>query len=241
MKLLSFLPIAVLATAGFAIPAGAAVFTWNWTGVNLEVPDAPFLGDPITVSDTRRVSTGFVDGLTDISDVSVWLRIDGSDGAGGGGTMWNGDLSVRLTHESGASVVLLNRVGRTGSSAFGSAGSGIDLHFDNAALDDVHVAAGSVALSGTYQPDGRSANPSTVTDTSPRDATLSEVLRQFSVTRGSPDGLWTLSVTDLESGGLARVTSWGLVLAVVPEAEDYACLAGAGLIGFALWRRRRAA
>ncbi len=239
MKFLSFLPIAVLATAGFAIPAGATLFDWNWTGVNLEVPDAPFLGDPTTVSDTRRVSTGFVNGLTDISDISVWLQIDGSDGAGGGGTMWNGDLSVRLTHESGASVVLLNRVGRTESSPFGSSGSGINLHFDASALDDVHVAAGSLALSGTYQPDGRTANPSMVTSASPRDATLSGLLDTFAATRGSPNGLWTLSVTDLESGGLARVTSWGLTVTAVPEPGAAVAAAAAALAAFGIFRIRR--
>ena len=239
MKLQSiFAPVLLAFTAG-VLPAGAAVFTWEWTGVNLEVPDAPFFGDPTTVSDTRTISTGLVQGLTQIQDISVWVRIEGSDGAGGAGTLWNGDLNVRLSHESGVSVVLMNRVGRTVSAPFGASGNGIDVHFDGSALQDVHLAAGTVSLSGTFQPDGRSANPSTVTELSPRDATFADALDAFLAVNGTPDGQWTLSVTDLESGGLARVASWGMTVSAVPEHDSTLLVAAGALVGVLLLRERR--
>jgi len=239
MKLPPLLSAAALALmAGAAPSARAALFSSTWNNVNLEVPDGPVSGDPVTVSDTRTINTGFAPGVSELADLSVWIRFSGSDGAGGAGTMWNGDLSVTLTHQSGATLSLLNRVGRDTGSVFGASGDGIDIHLDASALADVHL-AGNGPLTGTYQPDGRSEDPSTVTTSSARDATVQTLMVSFGLV--SPDGQWTLSVSDLESGGLARLDAWGLVLAVVPEPADYACIAGAGLVGFALWRRRQAA
>jgi len=87
------------------VQAGLTIFP-RWVDVNLEIPDAPGGGAPVTVSDTRPITFN-ADQLTDIS---VWLRFEGSNGAGGPGSMWNGDLHVTLAHESGASVVLINRI-----------------------------------------------------------------------------------------------------------------------------------
>jgi hypothetical protein len=239
MKLQSILAPVLLAFAAGALPAGAAIFNWEWAGVNLEVPDAPYFGDPTTVSDTRTIRTGYLPGLTQVEDISVWVQVVGSDGAGGSGTMWNGDLSVRLSHESGVSVVLMNRVGRTATNPYGSPGSGIDVRFDGAALDDVHVSAGSGALSGTFQADGRSANPSLVGAFSPRDATLADAIGAFLSVNGTPDGQWTLSVTDLESGGLARVAAWGMTVSAVPEHDSTLLVAAGALAGVVLLRERR--
>lgn len=234
------LPGVLALAVGFAASARAGTFTWTWNGVGLEVPDAPFVGEPVTVSDTRTVTTGYGTGIAEIRDLSVWLRIVGSDGDGGAGAMWNGDLSVRLTHESGTSVTLLNRIGRTAAASDGSPGNGIDVHFVLGALDDIHaVTTGAgVALGGEYQADGRSGNPSTVLDTSTRDATLDSLLSAFASGNRTPDGQWTLSVTDLATGSLARVEGWGMTLEVVPEPETAAVAGAAGLLAFALWRRR---
>lgn len=240
MRTNPLLPGALALAVGIAATARAGTFTWTWDGVGLEVPDAPFVGDPVTVSDTRTVTTGYATGIAEIRDSSVWLRVVGSDGAGGAGTMWNGDLSVRLTHEDGTSVTLLNRVGRTAASADGSPGNGFDVHFVLGALDDIHAAApaSGTTLVGEFQADGRSGNPSTVLDTSARDATLDSLLAAFAAGNRTPDGQWTLSVTDLSTGSLARVEAWGMSLEVVPEPETTAVVGAAGLLAFALWRRR---
>src|SRR6266542_1924183 len=75
------------------------------------IPDGSFIG----MQDTRTLS-----GVTfnNISDVDVRLTI-------GGTSPWNGDLYVYLVHSSGFTV-LLNRVGRTASSAFGYGDGGFN-------------------------------------------------------------------------------------------------------------------
>lgn len=227
--------VCVLALCGCgSIPATAQLFNYAWSGVNLEVPDAPFSGTSTTVSDTRSITTGFIEGESQLTDLIVSLHFAGSNGAGGSGTMWNGDLLVTLTHQSGASLTLLNRIGRDGSATSGYSGNGLDVTLDSSALVDIHV-AGSGPLSGVFQPDGRSANPLTVTTSSPRDATVFEFLEAMRTV--SPNGQWTISATDLESGELARLNSWGMTLTVVPEPEEYAAMALAGCLAFGIARR----
>ena len=50
---------------------------------------------------------------------------------------FNGDLFCYVTHSSGYSV-LLNRVGRTAGNAFGYDDPGLDVLFDDDAVNDVH-------------------------------------------------------------------------------------------------------
>jgi hypothetical protein len=229
--------VRVLALCGCgAMPAAAQLFNYTWTGVNLEVPDAPNIGDSITVSDTRSITTGFIEGDSQLTDLIVSLRFDGSNGAGGSGTLWNGDLLVTLTHQSGTSLTLLNRIGRDSLATSGYSGNGLDVTLDSSALVDVHL-AGNGPLTGVFQPDGRSENPLTVTTASVRDATVFQFLQVMRTV--SPDGQWTISATDLESGGLARLSSWGMSLTVVPEPEEYAAMALAGCVAFGIARRLR--
>lgn len=225
--------IVAAVSIGAMDPASAAVTVLHtWSGLNIEIPDGPGIGEALTVSDTRRFFVPF----ETLTDLSVWLRFEGSDGAGGLGTMWNGDLHVTLTHESGASMVLLNRIGRDASHPFGASGNGFQLTLDPTALGDVHL-AGNGYLTGVHQPDGRGEDPTSVVTGSPRDAGF----EAFVATLGdvSHMGSWTLAISDLESGNLARMTGWGMTLTGVPEPEEYAALATGGLALFWVWRRRR--
>ena len=68
--------------------------------------------------------------------------------------------------------MLLNRVGRTASNPVGFADSGLDVSFDDAAANgDIHVyravtnPPAGTPLTGTWQPDGRLADPAVVLDT----------------------------------------------------------------------------
>jgi subtilisin-like proprotein convertase family protein len=72
---------------------------------------------------------------------------------------------------------------------------------------------------------------------SPRDASFEAFLATLG--SNSPDGSWTLAISDLESGNLARMTGWGMTLTGVPEVEEYAVMSGAGLVLFWVWRRRQ--
>jgi hypothetical protein len=154
----TLLPSFVIAAAlcSWAVESSHAAVTVlrTWGGLNVEIPDAPGFGGALTVSDTRRLDVPF----EVLTDLSVWLRFEGSDGAGGLGTMWNGDLYVTLTHESGASMVLLNRIGRDVANPFGASGNGFELTLDPTALGDVHL-AGNGYLTGVHQPDGRGEDP----------------------------------------------------------------------------------
>jgi MYXO-CTERM domain-containing protein len=161
--------------------------------------------------------------------------------------MFNGDLFVTLSHESGYAV-LLNRVGRREGSAAGYADNGFTVTLADTAAADVHTyrqtvtgneltpistATPAAPLTGTWQPDGRTADPGTVLTSSPRITSLG------AFTGLDPNGEWTLFVADLGAGGLAQLDSWSLEFTVVPEPHETAALTAAALAALALARRRQ--
>jgi hypothetical protein len=154
--------------------------------------------------------------------VSVRLNLTGG---------YNGDLYGYLTHDTGFAV-LLNRVGLSSSNSFGYADAGFfDLTLNDAALaGDVHFYGGNggLALSGFFAPDGRAVHPVTTLptdfETSLRTATLS------SFQGLSPDGEWTLFLSDLSLGRESILASWGLDIVTIPEPTVWML----GLAGFAL-------
>jgi subtilisin-like proprotein convertase family protein len=172
-----------------------------------------------------------------ISDVNVTLNI-----AGG----FNGDFYAYLYHNS-TMAVLLNRTGRTGTSALGypDAGFGLDaaqqpFRFDDQATRDVHLYRtfaytlnATAQLTGTWQPDARKIDPlsaGTLFDSASRSAMLN-------VFNGmDPNGLWLLYVADVSPGFQGALVNWGLDVTTVPEPASFGfVLLGAGAC---LWRRR---
>jgi hypothetical protein len=151
------------------------------------------------MSDTRQVTSD----IASITAVTVTLRI-----AGG----WAGDLFAYVVHNSGYAV-LLNRIGRSTSNLFGNSASGLQVTFADGAPTDIHLAPNSAtALTGNFQPDGRTADPNVVLDTSLRSAMLST----FNGLAAS--GSWTLFVADMSPGSEATVQSWELqITGTVPE------------------------
>ncbi len=208
-------------------------FTFNsFNGASsLPIPD----GDASGVSDIRSVSSA----ITKIGSMTVTLNIAGN---------FNGDLYVYLSHGTGFSV-LLDRVGRSASHPSGYGDSGMNVTLSDVASADIHTYQTSVTLApgtpltGTWQPDARTADPTadlTTFDASPR----SDFLSSFN--GANANGSWTLYLADLQTGGTSALKSWSLNLstapAVVPEprSEWLLLMAGAGLFGFAKWRRQRA-
>ena len=123
--------------------------------------------------------------------------------------------------------------GSTAANPSGSASSGMTLTLADSAPLDIHTAISATAgalATGTYQPDGRAADPGLVTDSSPRSLYLSGFTGQNTA------GNWTLFVADLADGGVATLDSWSLSLTVVPEPGVF-LLGGVGLLG--MLRRRR--
>ena len=145
---------------------------------------------------------------------------------------WNGDMYAYLEH-NGVISVLLNRPGRTPANPAGAASSGMQIRFADSALADIHTAISGTygeLATGTYQPDGRSANPASVTDASPRNLFLSGFTGQ------NADGDWTLFVADLSDGEVATLGNWSLSVTTVPE-PGVSLLGGLGVL--TLLRRRR--
>jgi len=181
----------VLAAMVAAAPHGRATtvsFNGSWTP-DAGIPD----NDDNGISTSQTITADF----RTIGSVSVNFATTGG---------WNGDLYAYLTHDSGISI-LLNRPGKTAGNPSGSDNSGFNVTFSDAAAADIHTdPSGNAAVTGTWQPDGRTVDPAVVLETSPRSA----MLANFNGL--DPGGSWTLFVADVASGETATLTSWGLSL-----------------------------
>ncbi len=183
----------------------------------LEIP----LSFALTVSDSAIVS---------VTRVEVGLHLVGATPESG----FAGEMFVSLNRNLGASSVLINGVGITGSDGVGLGYDGWNVSFrDDASNGDVHVAnPGRGVLSGAWAPDGRV-----------RPADVSRPLGLDVFTGQAGNGVWHLNVADLELGGRMRLESWSLALtgfAAVPEPETWAVFAGGFCVVSAVCFRRRA-
>ncbi len=204
---------------GVLLLSGAPTQGTLYTSGTLDalIPD----GNPNGISSTINVS-----GLTsDTRDVNVRINVSGG---------FTGDLYGYLTFGNGT-VILLNRIGKTSSDPFGSSTAGFDITLDDSAATDIHGISGisGSPITGTYQPDGRTADPQLVNNTSPRNSSLA------AFNGSDPNGSWTLFLADMAGGGgnsSSTLVSWGLEIEVVPEPVTMALaiLAGMGLL-FAAW------
>jgi hypothetical protein len=228
--------LAFLSNAPLRHVAGTVVAAWfALVGqAQIFIPDNSLVG----VSSEITLS-GFT---AAIQEVRVTLTIQPPPGE----LMVNADYYVLLTHGS-QGVVLINRVGRRTGASGGYADSGFDVTFSDAAAADIHdyrlTLNGSHAiplgtedvpagLTGLWQPDGRVEDPLVVLSTSPRVQALSAFAGM------DPNGLWTLFVADVRSGGVGVLESWDIEITVVPEPAEWAVGAGIGLILWGMWRAR---
>lgn len=224
-------PALVAANAGPEFPA---LITRAFSNLLLAIPDNSAVG-----AVHAPVVSG-VPGTIGSLQVQLTLSPRGSE------PMFNGDLFVTLSHGSGYTV-LLNRVGRREGSATGYADNGFTFTLADTAAADVHTyrqtvmgneltpissATPAAPLTGTWQPDGRTADPGTVLTTSPRITSLG------AFTGLDPNGEWTLFVADLGAGGLAQLESWSLEFTVVPEPAESVAVTAIALVVVALARRR---
>ncbi|MEY2408619.1 MAG: hypothetical protein QOF48_1289 [Verrucomicrobiota bacterium] len=191
-KFNAILLLGLLAATATPRLQGQIVETHTFT-TNRVVPD----GNASGLQDVRSVTSA----IRQISLLKVRLKITGE---------FNGDLYGYVRHSSGFSI-LLNRPGKTASNAAGYDDSGLDITLAaSGAAGDLHTyrsvvsPASGAPLSGTWEPDARTADPAVVVDTSPRSALLA------SFNGLDAGGEWTLYLADLESGGTNMLTQWGL-------------------------------
>lgn len=166
--------------------------TYTFT-TNRVVPD----GNAAGLTDVRNVPSA----IGTITSLKVRLKLAGE---------FNGDLYGYVRHSSGFTV-LLNRPGKTAANSHGYPDSGFDVTFQTGAANgDVHLyqnvttpSAGS-PLTGAWEPDGRTVDPTNVTDAAARSTSLTN----FNGLNAA--GEWALYVSDVESGGTNMLTEWAL-------------------------------
>ena len=197
--------------AGTGAQAG---IIYDYVGPAYDIPDGNLAGA------YSQISVSGAD--APLSDITVAISISGG---------YNGDLYVYLSH-NGLLVPLLNRIGVSGSSAFGASGAGMNVILSDAGgLNGSIHGAGNDALSGTWQPDGQAISPlSSPLIFSPAggSVTLDGTFRN-----ADPNGTWTLFIADVSAGGgPATVNDWSLNITIIPEPVNAALggLAGVFLV-----------
>jgi subtilisin-like proprotein convertase family protein len=223
LKLMRPTIVALVGALTLCSTTQASLYLLNTNAVGSLIPD-----NGSTLSVQQAVS-----GLPSvIQDVDVKVTISGG---------YNGDLYGYLRLEptgGGAAIaVLLNRVGNglyadTGFAVILSDQAGTDIH----AYQTVGYPGslnGSGQLTGTWQPDGRNANPGAGQTGDTRGA----LLGQFNGM--NPNGTWTLSFADFVGGGSqSTLVSWSLDVTAVPEPVTTALgIFGVLAAGFGLGRR----
>ena len=187
--------IAVFLWGTRAFAAGPEVSQTNlFDNVNQVVPDGTADG----MADFHSITSD----IAHITSLKVRLKISGN---------FNGDTYAYLTHGSGLAV-LLNRPGRTAAQGRGYSDFGFDITLDDLAPTDIHnyrlvlTPSPGSPLTGAWQPDARFADPFLVTQSFPRTAFLNDFLGL------KAEGLWTLFLADMDSGGTNLLASWALEL-----------------------------
>ena len=217
------------------VRAAVSLVEFGESGLTSAIPDNNLSGMARTVTVSgHELKAPYV--------VSVSLKITGT-----GYGAWNGDYYADLRHTSVDGTmtqlaVLLNRVGRSSTLGSGYSDNGMDITLADSAARDVHeyrldFPGGNndpigAMLTGTWQADGRTAGPLTALDSSPRTTTLN------GLGTGSPNGTWTLFITDAKAGGTGQLTDWKVTMQGVPEPSS-ASLLIAGTIGLLALNRRR--
>ena len=203
----------LLLTMGLAVAAQAATYS-----------SGSLAGGAVPDNNLSGVAFNFTSGIPQnyITDVKVTLNF------ATGGSAFNGDLYGFLAYSGGGFTVLLDRVGRNATSAYGfnTAGGTIQLSSTGSG-GSIHDAA-SLSSGTWYQPDGNTVYP-----IAPQTAFTSGLTGgDFTSFNGlNPNGTWTLFLADTSGGNLNSLTTWSLDVTAVPEPITVALGIFGGLFG----------
>lgn len=141
---------------------------------------------------------------------------------------WVGDLVATLSNGT-TTVDLLDRVGRTASTGFGSSGD-LGGTYTFSMSGSPFPTSGNVAP-GTYQPFPNGTGG----EMSPFNGSLASFVG--SVLAGS----WTLNISDRAGGDVGAITGWEFNVTAVPEPATWGLFGlGVSLLPWVAARRRRA-
>jgi len=207
------------------------------TTVSVTSPTVPIMIPDYNNNGVSGLAESITLNNTGIENITgVQLTLDISSG-------FNGDYYAYLVHDNSPIAILLNRVGLDATHPYGYNNGGFDVTFsDSAANGDVHTYQNLVnpstgQLTGTWQPDGRSASPFQVATSDPRTSLLSVL------DGGSADGTWTLFIADTSEGGIGTLEGWSLEVTgtgggpALPDTTSTLTLLGLA-IGLLLFIRR---
>lgn len=169
---------------------GSCTDTAEFNGLSVAIPD----DDPAGVDDAQTVSGigGTVLG-TDVTLEMICFNISHT---------WVGDLIVTLTAPNGASVVLTDRPGVPVISGVGCDGDDLDVCVELGLGNEMENVCNNLpAISGTFT----AANG---TD-----------LNSINLGGGSPNGTWTLNISDNAAQDLGTLNSWSLIFSTGPSAN----------------------
>ncbi|MGD1703211.1 PEP-CTERM sorting domain-containing protein [Dapis sp. BLCC M229] len=200
-----------------AVSGASAV---SFSGAGFSIPDNDTAGISSSINITDEIS---------VDDITVNLENLAHT--------WTGDLIATITHEeSGTSVDLINRVGRTGGSGFGDSSdlSG-NYSFNDSFTGDIWAVAAGV-LNGDVVPGGDYFATTL-------DGTQS-FLSDFT-SLSSAVGTWTLFINDGAGGDTGSLGSWSVdiegepVSVSTPEPASLLALFGIGALGATSLKRKQ--
>jgi len=201
-------------------PAPALISSFGANNLAATIPDGDLTGyqNSIVVSGLPPL----------ITDVNFSFNVSGG---------FNGDFYAYVTHGNTTSI-LLNRTGRSTTSAVGYADGGFSVTLDDQASSDVHfyrsgaftISAGQ--LTGAWQPDGRAIDPLSAGSVF-SSAARNNLLGVFNGM--DPNGTCTFFIVDVASGAEGQLNSYSLQFTTVPEPSALA-LAVLSALGAMMFR-----
>jgi subtilisin-like proprotein convertase family protein len=152
-------------------------------------------------------------GLT-LANITVSLNITGG---------YNGDLYSYLASPNGTVLVLLNRVGASGSSAYGFSTAGMNVTLNDSGALDIH-AVNIPGNGGIYRADGQNGSPFATSSLNANGGSATFGNTFVGGGNNNPTGTWTLFFADCSPGSISILNGFTVDITAVPEPVNAALM-----------------